>query len=242
MSTTAVTPLIAAQELYCGYGPVAVLKGVSIELRPKEIVSIIGANGAGKTTLLRCLSGLIPIASGAIIFSGQSDSAFTAHDLPGRGIAHIPEGRQIFSRLTVEENLELGAYSRPKHQPDPSTIERVFELFPILKDRARQLGGTLSGGEQQMLAIGRALMSEPRVLLMDEPSMGVAPLFVERIFQTIKDLNNGGMSILLVEQNAHLALEIADRGYVLETGRVVLADSAANLRHDTRVREAYLGE
>lgn len=242
MSEPDLTPLLAAKEVYCGYGPIAVLKGVSIELRPNEIVSIIGANGAGKTTLLRCLSGLIPLASGAISFNGQSSSGYAAHELPRRGIAHIPEGRQIFPRLTVEENLELGAYSRPKHQPKPGALERVFELFPILKDRARQLGGTLSGGEQQMLAIARALMSEPHVLLMDEPSMGVAPLFVERIFETITNLNKGGMSILLVEQNAHLALEISDRGYVLETGRVVLADNAANLRHDARVREAYLGE
>ncbi len=234
-------PLLKAHNLNAGYGLVSVLESVSIEVFAGEIVTIIGANGAGKTTLLRTLSRLIPATSGEINFSERNLLAVPAYELPKLGIAHVPEGRQIFSRLSVQENLFLGAYSRPQHKPTLAVLERALTLFPVLKDRLSQLGGTLSGGEQQMLAIARALMSEPKLLLLDEPSMGVAPILIERIFETIKALNSEGMTILLVEQNAELALSIAKRAYVIETGRVVLQGSAASIREDPKVREAYLG-
>lgn len=234
-------PLLEALELSAGYGAVAVLKAVSAKILAGEIVTIIGANGAGKTTLLRALSRLIPATSGDVKFLGESLRKRPAHELSQLGIAHVPEGRQIFPRLTVEENLAMGAYSRPRHTATKSVLERGLELFPVLKDRRTQLGGTLSGGEQQMLAIARALMSEPKLLLLDEPSMGVAPILIERIFETIKALNKEGMTILLVEQNAELALSIAKRAYVIETGQVVLQGDACVIRQDPKVREAYLG-
>jgi len=234
--------VLRVNELSAGYGQVAVLKGVSLNVNSAEIIAIIGANGAGKTTLLRCLSGLIPITSGEAHFCSVSLGSTSAHLLPGLGLAHVPEGRQIFLRLTVRENLELGAYSRPAHKACPDRLNFVFELFPILKTRLTQLGGTLSGGEQQMLAIARALMSNPKLLLLDEPSMGVAPILVERIFETIKLLNSSGLTVVLVEQNAHLALALAHRGYVLETGKIVLTGTGKTLLNDARVKEAYLGQ
>jgi branched-chain amino acid transport system ATP-binding protein len=234
--------ILSISKLYAGYGPVEVLKGISLHVCAGEIVTIIGANGAGKTTLLRCISRLIPTTTGTLSFDGLDLSALDAHLLPGRGLAHVPEGRQIFSRLTVLENLELGAYSRAKDAVLSAEYDKIFSLFPVLKERRSQLGGTLSGGEQQMLAIGRALMGAPRLLLMDEPSMGVAPLLVEKIFLAIQELNALGMTIVLVEQNAHLALSLAKRGYVLETGEIALEGPTASLKTDPRVREAYLGE
>jgi len=236
------TECLRIEGLHAGYGQVEVLKGISLVVSRGEFITIIGANGAGKTTLLRCISALIGVRAGTIFFEGSSLENIGAHTLPARGMAHVPEGRQIFSRLTVMENLELGAYSRPNQRAPSAEVDAIFSLFPILKDRRSQLGGTLSGGEQQMLAIGRALMSAPKILLMDEPSMGVAPLLVEKIFDAIKDLNSNGMTIVLVEQNAHLALSLAQRGYVLEIGEVVVQGSAEALRNDPRIREAYLGE
>jgi branched-chain amino acid transport system ATP-binding protein len=234
--------ILGISNLHAGYGQVEVLKGISLHVNKGEIVTIIGANGAGKTTLLRCISRLIPVATGSLRYDDLDLTSLEAHELPGHGLAHVPEGRQIFSRLTVLENLELGAYSRPKNANLSAEYDTIFSLFPILKSRCSQLGGTLSGGEQQMLAIGRALMSAPRLLLMDEPSMGVAPLLVEKIFLAIQQLNSLGMTVVLVEQNAHLALSLANRGYVLETGEVVLEGPTSILRTDSRVREAYLGE
>ena len=232
--------LLDIRDLYAGYGCIEVLKGVSLEVHRGEIVTLIGANGAGKTTLLHCISAIMKVTSGTVSFNGQEIQNTAAHALVGRGLAQVPEGRKIFPRLTVRENLELGAYSRSGARLEPD-FAKVFELFPILKERSGQPGGTLSGGEQQMLAIGRALMSKPTLLLLDEPSMGVAPLVARKIFATIKQLNEEGMTILLVEQNAHLALACATRGYVLETGTMVLSDEAATLLRDPRVREAYLG-
>lgn len=245
-------PILAMSSIHAGYGPVEVLKDVSLSVLSGELVTIIGANGAGKSTLLRCLTGLCEIRRGQALYRSNTADAdehtalnlaiVPAHELPGHGLVHVPEGRRIFPRLTVRENLELGGYSRPQGVPDQVDIDSAFSLFPILKDRQRQMGGTLSGGEQQMLAIARALMAKPKMLLLDEPSMGVAPLFIERIFDVITRLNRGGMTMILVEQNAHLALEVAHRAYVLETGTVILEGAACELRSDARVRSAYLGE
>ena len=222
------------------YGNIHAIKNVSFEVRQGEIVTLIGANGAGKSTILKTVSGLLHSKTGSVVFMGQDVGSLSAYQLVGRGLAHVPEGRRIFLKLTVEENLEMGAYlSRPSDIPD--AMANVFERFPRLKERRRQVAGTLSGGEQQMLASGRALMSHPKVLMLDEPSMGLAPLLVQQIFDIIKELNRAGTTILLVEQNASMALAIADRGYVLETGRIVLADSAAALLDNDAVRSAYLG-
>ena len=204
---------------------------------------MIGANGAGKSTTIRTISGLVRARAGEILFEGQSLRNLEAHQVVGLGIGQSPEGRRVFANMSVRENLELGAYSRHQHQAEVKTdMEKVFTLFPRLKERESQLAGTLSGGEQQMLAIGRALMGRPRLLLLDEPSLGLAPFLVQSIFQIIKDINAQGVTVLLVEQNANQALKIAHRGYVLETGRVVLADTAANLLKNDLVRKAYLGE
>ncbi len=240
-TTTANTPVLEFSGVRTAFGSVEVLRGVSLRVMAGEVVTIIGCNGAGKTTTLMCASGLQKLTAGVITYAGESIAKLPAHELVGQGLVHVPEGRRIFSRLTVLENLELGAFLRSDSQVGDD-IEKVFTLFPVLKERAKQLGGTLSGGEQQMLAIGRALMSKPKVLMMDEPSMGVAPLLVEKIYQAIRKLNEAGMTILLVEQNAHLALQLADRGYVMETGGILFDGPGKELLIDPRVREAYLGE
>jgi branched-chain amino acid transport system ATP-binding protein len=223
------------------YGAVHALKGVSVRVEQGEIVTLIGANGAGKTTLLRTISGLVPCKSGKIVFEGKDICRTPAHEIVALGLSQSPEGRMVFANLSVEDNLELGAYRRKDRAGIKADNEQVYQLFPRLLERRKQLSGTLSGGEQQMLAIGRALMSRPRMLLLDEPSLGIAPLLVRDIFKNIVEINRRGTTVLLVEQNAHMALSIASRGYVLETGRVVLEDAAAKLAANDEVRAAYLG-
>jgi branched-chain amino acid transport system ATP-binding protein len=223
------------------YGHIHALKGVTMEVRAGEVVTLIGANGAGKTTTLKTISGLLHPRKGQVTFEGADISKTAPHELVRAGIGHAPEGRRIFSRLTVLENLQMGGYTRsPKEIAED--VDRVMTLFPRLRERTHQQGGTLSGGEQQMLAIGRAMMSRPRVLLLDEPSLGLAPILVQQVFETIREINQLGTTILLVEQNALQALNIAHRGYVLQTGHVVLSGTAAQLREDETVRKAYLGE
>jgi branched-chain amino acid transport system ATP-binding protein len=224
------------------YGNIHALKGISLRVDAGEVVTLIGSNGAGKTTTLRTIQGLLRPRRGAIQFEGTALERLPPDQIVRRGIAQAPEGRLIFPRMTVLENLELGAFSRNDRSGIKADLERVFALFPRLKERMTQTGGTLSGGEQQMLAIGRALMARPRLLMMDEPSMGLAPLLVEQIYQTLREINAQGTTMLLVEQNARMALLLAHRGYVLETGRIVLSDTAANLRQSELVRKAYLGE
>jgi branched-chain amino acid transport system ATP-binding protein len=235
-------PLLKLDNIHSYYGNIHALKGISLYVDEGEIVTLIGANGAGKSTTIRTISGIMHPRAGSIIFDGQPIQQVAAHDLVGRGIAQSPEGRRIFPRLTVRDNLEMGAYKRRDSRVILEDIEMVFTLFPRLKERHNQLGGTLSGGEQQMLAIGRAMMARPRLLLLDEPSMGLAPVLVETIFETIKRINAQGTTILLVEQNALMALEVARRGYVLQTGSVVLHDTADALMHNEMVRKVYLGE
>jgi branched-chain amino acid transport system ATP-binding protein len=235
-------PLLEIENMHSYYGNIHALQGISLTVEEGEVVTLIGSNGAGKTTTLRSIHGILPPREGKIIFDGEEIQGTPAHDMIGRGIAQSPEGRKIFFRMTVLENLEMGAYHRSDRAEIQQDMDRVFDLFPRLKERTKQEAGTMSGGEQQMLAIGRALMSRPRLLLLDEPSMGLAPVLVERIFQTIEEINKQGTTILLVEQNANVALEIASRGYVLETGKIVNSASAENLREDPKVREAYLGE
>jgi branched-chain amino acid transport system ATP-binding protein len=227
--------------LHVYYGEIHALKGADLTVARGEIVALLGPNGAGKTTTLRTISGLVPARQGAITLEGESLVGVPSHRIVHRGVAHVPEGRKIFNRLTVADNLEMGAYVR-SDAAIRQDLERVFEVFPRLQERRRQVAGTLSGGEQQMLAIGRALMARPRVLLLDEPSMGLAPVLVEQIFATVVEINRQGTPILLVEQNAAMALEVAQRAYVLETGRVVLEGPARALRDDPSVRRAYLGE
>lgn len=236
------SPLLNVENITAGYGPIVALKGVSLRVFPGEIVTMIGANGAGKSSLLMCISSILPTRAGKVIFDGDDVTNTPSHGLVAKGLVQVPEGRKIFPRLTVLENLKMGAFLRSDHDSIQKDMDSVFALFPVLKNRLAQSGGTLSGGEQQMLAIGRALMSRPKMLLLDEPSMGIAPLLVAKIFEAISDLNRQGMTILLVEQNAHLALKIANRGYVLETGEVVLEGPASGLAQDEKVREAYLGE
>jgi branched-chain amino acid transport system ATP-binding protein len=235
-------PLLRLTDVHAGYGPIEVLRGISLEVRAGEIVTLIGANGAGKTTTLMCISGVNRAGSGSIVMDGRDVTRLPPHGIMRLGIAQAPEGRKIFPRLSVIENLEMGAFAREDGDGVRADLERCFSLFPILRERRAQPGGTLSGGEQQMLAIARALMGRPRLLLLDEPSLGLAPLVVARIFEVIRDLHRQGISILLVEQNARLALRLADRGYVLETGRLVREGDAEDLLLDPRVREAYLGE
>jgi branched-chain amino acid transport system ATP-binding protein len=235
-------PLLEIENMHSYYGHIHALQGVSLTVEEGEVVTLIGSNGAGKTTTLRSIHGILPPREGKVIFDGEEIQGTPAHDMIGKGIAQSPEGRKIFSRMTVLENLEMGAYHRNDSSEIRQDMDRVFELFPRLKERVKQEAGTMSGGEQQMLAIGRALMSHPKLLLLDEPSMGLAPVLVERIFEIIREINNQGTTILLVEQNANVALEIATRGYVLETGKIVNSAPAEKLREDPKVREAYLGE
>ncbi len=235
-------PLLVLDNVHSYYGNIHALQGVSLYVNEGEIVTLIGANGAGKSTTIRTISGIMHPREGSIVFDGQPVHDVEAHDLVSRGIAQSPEGRRIFPRLTVRDNLEMGAYKRQDTRAIDEDIEMVFNLFPRLRERRNQLGGTLSGGEQQMLAIGRAMMARPRLLLLDEPSMGLAPVLVETIFETITRINAQGTTILLVEQNALMALEVAKRGYVLQTGQVVLQDDAQALMHNEMVRKAYLGE
>jgi branched-chain amino acid transport system ATP-binding protein len=235
-------PLLEIENMHSYYGHIHALRGISLTVEEGEVVTLIGSNGAGKTTTLRSIHGILPPREGRIVFAGEEIQGTPAHELIGKGIAQSPEGRRIFFRMTVLENLEMGAYHRNDGAEIREDMDRVFDLFPRLKERTRQEAGTMSGGEQQMLAIGRALMSSPKLLLLDEPSMGLAPVLVERIFEVIREINKQGTTILLVEQNANVALEIATRGYVLETGAIVNSASAAELREDPAVREAYLGE
>jgi branched-chain amino acid transport system ATP-binding protein len=223
------------------YGEIHALRGVALEVRSGEIVTLLGNNGAGKSTTLKTISGLLAPRRGGVVFDGRPLNGVAAHEIVARGIAHVPEGRRIFNRLTVRENLTMGAYLRTDADI-AADLDRAFELFPRLKERVSQVAGTLSGGEQQMLAIARALMARPRLLLLDEPSMGLAPVLVEQIFDTIGSINRQGTTMLLVEQNAAMALSIAHRGYVLETGAVVLSGTAGQLAENERVRHAYLGE
>jgi len=233
--------ILNVENVHTYYGNIHALKGVSIKIDKGEIVTLIGGNGAGKTTTLRTISGLLKPREGSVSLDGQDLLKFKAHEIVYKGISMVPEGRGIFARLTVTENLEMGAYSLNSRQELEKNMERVFVLFPRLKERRTQVAGTLSGGEQQMLATGRALMASPTILLMDEPSMGLAPVLVELIFETIQQINKTGTTILLVEQNALMALSIANRGYVLQTGEIVISDTAENLKNNPTVQKAYLG-
>ncbi len=234
------TPLIEVDDIEVRYGAIRALKGVTFHANEGEIVALLGSNGAGKTTTQKTVSGMLRPSKGEVRYEGKRIDGIPAHDLVSLGICHVPEGRHVFPRMTVEENLEIGAYRFKTI--DRSEIERVLELFPRLRERFGQQAGTLSGGEQQMLAIGRALMGQPRLLLLDEPSMGLAPIIVQQIFEIIREINATGVTVLLVEQNAAQALTLADRGYVLQTGEVVLEGTGAELLADPRIRAAYLGE
>jgi len=234
-------PMLELENIHTYYGNIHALKGISLTVDKGEIVTLIGANGAGKSTTLRTITGLLKPRVGAVKLEGEDLDKYKAHDIVYKGIAMVPEGRGIFARLTVTENLDMGAYSRTSKAEYEKDVERVFALFPRLKERRNQVAGTLSGGEQQMLATGRALMAHPTILLMDEPSMGLAPVLVELIFSTIEQINKEGVTVLLVEQNALMALSVANRGYVLQSGTIVLHDSASNLKKDPTVQKAYLG-
>ena len=233
--------LLEIEDLHVYYGQIQALKGIALHVEPGEIVTLIGANGAGKSTTLKTISGLLRPRQGRIRLSGDDLAALPAHEVVAKGVVQVPEGRRIFGQLSVQENLFMGAYIRTERNGIGADLERVFTLFPRLKERRSQVAGTLSGGEQQMLAIGRALMSEPKVLLLDEPSMGLAPVLVEQIFETITGINRQGTTVLLVEQNAFMALQIAQRGYVLQTGEIALSGSAKELQANADVRKAYLG-
>lgn len=233
--------LLSIQDLYVAYGNITALQGVSVEVNEGEIVTLIGANGAGKSTLLRAISGMVPVRSGKIRFGSADLGSVPAHRIVEMGVAHVPEGRGIFANLTVWENLKLATWSRKDRKDLPQEYQRVFDIFPRLAERQSQLAGTLSGGEQQMLAVGRALMTRGRLLLLDEPSMGLAPVLVREIFQTLREINAAGTTILLVEQNARQALRLAHRGYVLETGRLTVAGAASELIDNPSVKAAYLG-
>ena len=233
--------MLEIKNIHVYYGAIHAIKGISITVNDGELVSLVGANGAGKTTILHTISGLLHATSGEILLDGKNLQNVPANTIINMGLAHVPEGRHIFSRMTVEENLRMGAYILSDAKRINDNMEKVFHHFPRLKERARQLGGTLSGGEQQMLATGRALMTDPKILLMDEPSMGLSPILVNEIFTIIEQLHNSGITILLVEQNAKKALAVADRAYVLETGKISMQGSAKELAEDDRVRKAYLG-
>ncbi|HHN93835.1 MAG TPA: ABC transporter ATP-binding protein [Anaerolineae bacterium] len=233
--------MLELENVHAYYGYIHALQGISMTVEKGEIVALIGANGAGKTTTLRTISGLLKPRQGRVLLDGEDLAKYKAHEIVYKGVAMVPEGRGIFAKLTVAENLDMGAYSRNDKKGIAEDLERVFTLFPRLKERRNQVAGTLSGGEQQMLATARALMARPRLLLMDEPSMGLAPVLVEAVFDTIQEINKEGTTILLVEQNALMALQIADRGYVLQTGEIVLSDTAEGLRQNPMVQKAYLG-
>ena len=235
-------PLLELRKLEVAYGGIQAVKGIDLKVDPGELVCLIGANGAGKTTTLKGICGLLPVKNGKIRYEGNDVTGRPAFRLVRRGLAMVPEGRGVFGGLTIEENLAMGAYVRRDRDGVKADVERVFTLFPRLKERRRQTAGTLSGGEQQMLAMGRALMSKPRLLLLDEPSMGLAPLMVEKVFETVLAVSGEGVTILLIEQNAKLALEVSHRGYVMESGEIILEGEARNLLHDRKVRAAYLGE
>ena len=232
--------LLSVNDLHVYYGAIHAVKGVSLEVNEGEIVTLIGANGAGKSTTLKTVSGLLHPKTGDVLYKGKSIKGVRAHKIVEAGLAHVPEGRHVFLHMTVEENLDMGGYTQPASTIGPNK-EKVFELFPRLKERRKQLAGTMSGGEQQMLAMGRALMSHPKLLMLDEPSMGLAPLLVEQIFDIIRQLHADGTTILLVEQNAQAALAVADRGYVLETGRIVTEGTGAALLESDAIKKAYLG-
>jgi len=234
-------PMLEVQDIHTYYGNIHAIKGISLTVEEGEIVTLIGGNGAGKTTTLRTISGLHKPRQGKVILEGEDLGKYKPHEIVNKRVAMVPEGRGIFARLSVAENLDLGAYTRTDQKEIGEDLERVFSIFPRLKERRKQVAGTLSGGEQQMLAIGRALMTRPRLMLLDEPSMGLAPILVEGIFDTIQSINKEGTTILLVEQNALMALSIAQRGYVLQTGKIVLQDSAANLQKNEMIQKAYLG-
>ena len=233
-------PLLEVADIHTYYGAIQALRGVSLTVEDGEVVTIIGSNGAGKSTTLRSISGLTPAASGTVTFEGRDITRVPAHEIVDRGIALSPEGRHCFARMSVRENLDMGAYRR-RDAGIGEDLDRIFDLFPRLKERERQKAGTMSGGEQQMLAIGRALMARPKLLMLDEPSMGIAPILVQRIYETIAEINRQGVAILLVEQNANYALDVSKRGYVLETGEVALSNDSDQLRNDPAVQRAYLG-
>jgi branched-chain amino acid transport system ATP-binding protein len=235
-------PILSVENVHAYYGHIHALKNVSLVVEKGEVVTLIGGNGAGKSTTLKTISGLLRPRQGSIRFEGEELTKYPPHEIVEKGVVQVPEGRRIFGRLTVLENLEMGAFSVNNPKVVAANLQRVFSLFPRLEERSRQVAGTLSGGEQQMLATGRALMSNPRVLLLDEPSMGLAPVLVDSIFDTIRQLHETGTTILLVEQNARMALQVADRGYVLQTGTILLSDAAESLRKNEMVRSAYLGE
>ena len=233
-------PLLKVRDLHVYYGAIHAIKGISLEVSEGEIVTLIGANGAGKSTTLNTIAGLLKPRQGGIAFAGMPVEGTAASRMVYKGLSLCPEGRRIFQQMTVRENLEMGAFSRPNEETEQS-MERVYGFFPRLKEREKQIAGTLSGGEQQMLAMGRALMSKPRLMMLDEPSMGLAPILVEQIFEIIRDMNAAGTTILLVEQNAQMALSVANRAYVMETGRITMEGNADDLMHDDNVRKAYLG-
>ncbi len=238
----AATPLLELKKLQVAYGGIQAVKGIDLYVGQGELVCLIGANGAGKTTTLKGICGVQPVKSGSIMYAGESITGKPAFELVRKGLAMVPEGRGVFGALTIEENLAMGAYVRTDAAGVRADVERVFELFPRLKERRRQTAGTMSGGEQQMLAMGRALMSKPKLLLLDEPSMGLAPLMVQKVFETVLAVSREGVTILLIEQNAKLALEVSHRGYVMESGEITLSGNARSLLHDPKVRAAYLGE
>lgn len=233
--------MLEVRDLNVYFGVIQAIKNISFDVDAGEVVALIGANGAGKTTTLHTVTGLLPAASGIITLDGKDLSKVPAHKIVSMGMAHVPEGRRVFAALSVYDNLKMGAYTRKDKKEIEASLEMVFDAFPRLKERRNQVAGTLSGGEQQMLAMGRALMSKPRIILMDEPSMGLSPLYVTEIFEIIKKIKSEGTTVLLVEQNANMALQVADRAYVLETGRIIMDGKASDLMNDERVRKAYLG-
>jgi branched-chain amino acid transport system ATP-binding protein len=235
-------PVLELRKVSTHYGLIAVLRDVSVEIGPGEIVCLLGGNASGKSTTLKTILGMVTPSEGEVVFRGEPISGLSTTEIVGRGITMVPENRRLFSRMTVRENLELGSYLRTDKAKVKDDLDRVMELFPRLRERLGQKAGTLSGGEQQMVAMGRALMADPKLLLMDEPSMGLAPVLVDQVFEIIQDINKLGTTIFVVEQNANMALSIADRGYVLQTGQIVLADTAAALLENPQMREAYLGE
>lgn len=234
--------MLEVKDLNVYYGVIQALKGISFEVEEGDVIALIGANGAGKTTTLHALTGLIPVKSGSVVFEGKDITKLPGHKLVSMGIAHVPEGRRVFAQLTVLQNLKMGAYTRNNKQESEETIQKIYKRFPRLEERKNQLAGTLSGGEQQMLAMGRALMSHPRLIVMDEPSMGLSPLYVNEIFEIIKEISAEGTTVLLVEQNAKKALSIANKAYVLETGKIVLRGDAKELMNNDQVKKAYLSE